>query len=56
MTTDFNTLRRAVVSLGGFFTRKTRKFMGPPPRPTSYDMLFKDPKDGCARYDDVWGA
>ena len=26
------------------------------PQSTSYDMLFKDPKDGCAMYDDVWGA
>ena len=26
------------------------------PQPTSYDMLFKDPKDGCALYDDLWGA
>ena len=24
--------------------------------PVSYDMLFKDPHDGCARYDDVWGG
>lgn len=22
----------------------------------SYDMLFADRRDGCARYDDVWGA
>ena len=21
-----------------------------------YDMLFADRRDGCARYDDVWGA
>ena len=26
------------------------------PRLVSYDDLFKDPKDGCARYDDVWGG
>jgi len=26
------------------------------PKPVSYDMLFKDPCDGCARYDDVWGG
>ena len=25
-------------------------------RRASYDMLFSDPKDGGARYDDVWGA
>lgn len=23
---------------------------------TSYDMLFADKRDGCAKYDDVWGA
>lgn len=22
----------------------------------SYDMLFKDANDGCARHDDVWGG
>ncbi len=22
----------------------------------SYDQQFKDPEDGCAMYDDVWGA
>lgn len=26
------------------------------PQPLSYDMLFKDPKDGCALYDDIWGG
>jgi hypothetical protein len=26
------------------------------PQPASYDMLFKDPRDGCARHDDVWGG
>jgi hypothetical protein len=26
------------------------------PQPVSYDELFKDPKDGCALYDDVWGG
>lgn len=30
--------------------------LGHKPQSTSYDMLFKDPKDGCALYDDVWGA
>jgi hypothetical protein len=24
--------------------------------PVSYDMLFRDPHDGCARHDDVWGG
>ena len=26
------------------------------PRPASYDMYFKDAKDGCAKHDDVWGG
>lgn len=26
------------------------------PRPVSYDMLFKDPRECCARFDDVWGG
>lgn len=25
-------------------------------RPVSYDMLFKDSRDGCTKYDDVWGG
>lgn len=30
-------------------------FDDPRARP-SYDMLFRDHRDGCARYDDVWGG
>ena len=56
MTADANSLRKIVVSFKGFLARKTRDMVGSPPRPLSYDMLFKDPKDGCARYDDVWGG
>lgn len=26
------------------------------PKPSSYDMLFKDPTDDCAKHDDVWGG
>ena len=25
-------------------------------QPIGYDQLFKDPRDGCAKYDDVWGG
>jgi hypothetical protein len=25
-------------------------------RTVSYDETFRDPRDGCARHDDVWGA
>ena len=56
MTTNSNILTRTFVSVKSFVARKTRDLIGAPPAPTSYDMLFKDPKDGCARYDDVWGG
>ncbi len=43
-----------ILLIGVFFTadifRRARK------RSLSYDELFKDPTDGGARYDDVWGA
>lgn len=45
----------AILLVGVFFTAdifaKARK-----QQPVSYDMLFADRKDGCARYDDIWGA
>ena len=48
-------LVHTILLVGVFFTvdvfRMARK-----QRATSYDMQFADPKDGCARYDDVWGA
>jgi len=38
-----------------FFTaetfRRARGVMTP-----DHKMFFKDPKDGCARYDDIWGG
>ena len=43
-----------ILLIGVFFTadifRRARK------RALSYDELFKDPTDGGAMYDDVWGA
>ena len=44
-----------VLLIGVFFTsavfRKAREM-----RPVCYDMRFEDSRDGCARYDDVWGG
>jgi hypothetical protein len=37
------------------FEQSRHGFWLPSP-PLSYDMLFKDSADGCARYDDVWGG
>lgn len=56
MTTYLNDLRREIVSAKKNFARIIRSLSGTTPRPLSYDMLFKDPKDGCALYDDVWGG
>ena len=43
-----------ILLVGVFFTadifRRARK------RSLSYDELFKDPADGAAMYDDVWGG
>lgn len=36
--------------------RKLPEVFRDQPRLLSYDDQFKDPKDGCARYDDVWGG
>ena len=44
----------AILLVGVYFTADV--FRRSYKRPVSYDMLFKDPKDGCARYDDVWGG
>ncbi len=44
-----------ILLIGVFFTADTFARARNQQRP-SYDMLFADRKDGCARYDDVWGA
>lgn len=38
------------------FPHRVAEIFRPERRPISYDMLFKDPRDGCALYDDVWGG
>ena len=48
MTTILSFAAETVRQLPHLFRRETR--------PVSYDDLFKDPTDGCARYDDVWGG
>ena len=45
----------AILLVGVFMTAETFR-RASAPRPVSYDMLFKDKRDGCARYDDVWGG
>jgi len=48
MTTLFSNIANSLRDLPEVFRDK--------PRSVSYDDQFKDPKDGCARYDDVWGG
>ncbi len=51
-----NTMSGMVIHSSIYVLRNLPKvFRGEAP-PVSYDMLFKDPHDGCARYDDVWGG
>ena len=45
----------AILLIGIFFTHDIFSRVGEGARP-SYDRNFKDPADGCARYDDVWGG
>ena len=51
----FSIAAHTVLLVGIFFTtevfRRAKKN-----HIVTYDQLFKDPKDGCARYDDVWGG
>lgn len=51
----FSIAAHTVLLIGIFFTADIfrRAKSG---QMTSYDQLFRDPKDGCTRYDDVWGA
>ena len=51
-----NTMSGLVIQSSIYVLRNLPQvFRGDAP-PVSYDMLFKDPHDGCARYDDVWGG
>lgn len=43
-----------ILLVGVFFTADI--FRRAEKRALSYDELFKDPRDGGAMYDDVWGA
>lgn len=48
-------LAHAVVLLGVFFTADVfRRFKYSPLN--DHRSKFKDPNDGCARYDDIWGG
>lgn len=50
-----NTLSGMVIRSGLYILVNLPDILRAEARPASYDMLFKDPHDGCARYDDVWG-
>jgi len=45
----------AILLIGVFFTadvfRRTKRLV-----PANHRAQFRDPKDGCARYGDMWGA
>ena len=43
-----------LVLMGVLFTAEIFRRVGE--RTVSYDETFRDPRDGCARYDDVWGG
>jgi hypothetical protein len=43
-----------LVLMGVLFTADVFRRAGQ--RTVSYDETFRDPRDGCARHDDVWGG
>jgi len=43
-----------ILLLGVLFTAEI--FQRARRRTVSYDETFRDPRDGCARHDDVWGG
>ena len=51
-----NTMSGMVIRSSMYVLRNLPQVFRRCARPASYDMLFKDPRDGCARYDDVWGG
>lgn len=51
-----NTLSEMVIRSSVYVLRNLPKVFRADTPTVSYDMLFKDPHDGCARHDDVWGG
>lgn len=51
-----NTMSGMVICSSTYVLRNLPQVFRRGAPPVSYDMLFKDPRDGCARYDDVWGG
>jgi len=47
---------KLIISFGSDVVRNTPDIYLRRPQPVSYDMLFKDPKDECALYDDIWSG
>lgn len=56
MLEKLTTTDNAIVSFGSNILHRIAEMFRHEPQTVSYDMLFKDPEDGCARYDDVWGG
>ena len=56
MPTTLFTASGELLSSGAEILRQLPNFFRYEAKPLSYDMLFKDPRDGCALYDDVWGG
>jgi hypothetical protein len=56
MTKLVSSASEAVATFGVHTLRYLPEIFREERKSVSYDMLFSDPKDGCARYDDVWGG
>jgi hypothetical protein len=56
MPTTLFTASGELLSSGAEMLRRLPDLFRHEAKPVSYDMLFKDPRDGCAMYDDVWGG
>ena len=56
MLEQLHAVHESIQSTTADIINQLSQTLGHKPQATSYDMLFKDPKDGCALYDDVWGA
>tara|TARA_B100000029_G_scaffold310922_1_gene303448 strand:- start:97 stop:270 length:174 start_codon:yes stop_codon:yes gene_type:complete len=39
-----------------FFTADAFRVVAGKARQTDHRSMYKDPKDGCAMYDDIWGG
>jgi hypothetical protein len=51
-----HTMSGMVIRTGWYLLRNMPEVFRREAPMVSYDMLFKDPHDGCTRHDDVWGG